>query len=167
MHFINFGFNFVVMLRSVLYKIKKALLPGAIILALSVNYCFKYSFDEHDWLLWANRCLSESYDPSGDAKLKKVELSVTPDYFIRLRKTYAKNRHEYFSFNLHRFNDLDYLGNTNSGTLQLKTIADDIIVQTDDIDSMTTVLNLPVKNMGPERLDSLQEALNYFKTKGL
>jgi len=167
MHFINFGFNFVVMQSSVLYKIKKSLLPGVIILAVSINYCFKYSFDERDWLLWANRCLAESYDPSGDPKLKKVELSVTPDYFIRLRKTYAKNRHEYFSFNLHRFNNLDYFGNTNNGTLQLKTIADDIIVQTDDIDSMTTVLNLPVKNMGPERLDSLQEALNYFKTKGL
>lgn len=155
------------MLRSVLYKIKKVLLLATIILAVSVNYCFKYSFDKHDWLLWANRCLSESYDPSGDTKLKKAELSVTPDYFIRLRKTYVKNRHEYFSFNLHRFNDLDYFGNTNNGTLQLKTIADDIIVQTDDIDSMTTMLNLPVKNMGSERLDSLQEALNYFKNKGL
>jgi len=167
MHFINFGFNFVVMQSSVLLKIKKTLLLAAIIFVVAVNYCFKYSFDEQDWLAWTNRCLSQSYDPSGDTKLKKVELSVTPDYFIRLRKTYAKNRHEYFSFNLHRFNDLDYFGNTNKGTLQLKTIADDIIVQTDDIDSMTTVLNLPVKNMGPERLDSLQEALNYFKAKGL
>jgi len=69
---------------------------------------------------------------------------------------------------LHRFSDLDYLGDTNSGTLQLKTIADDIIVQTyndrnGDVDSMTTVLDIPVKNMEPERLDSLKEALNYFK----
>ncbi len=167
MHFINFGFNFVVMQSSVLPKIKKVFLLAAIIFAGCVNYCFKYSFDEQDWLLWANRCLSQSYDSSEDAKLKKVEISVTTDYFVRLRKTYPKNRHEYFSFNLRRFNDLDYFGNTNNGTLQLKTIADDIIVQTDDIDSMTTVLNLPVKNMGPERLDSLQEALNYFKTKGL
>ncbi len=34
-----------------------------------------------------------------------------------------------------------------------------------DIDTMTTVLNIPVKNMEPERLDSLREALNYFKNE--
>jgi hypothetical protein len=54
----------------------------------------------------------------------------------------------------------------------LKTKADDIIVQTyndrhGDVDSMTTVLNIPVKNIEPERLDSLREAFNYFKAKGL
>ncbi len=125
MHFINFGFNFVVMQSSVLPKIKKVLLLAAIILAVSISYCFKYNFDEQDWLSWTNRCLSESAIRSGleNAKLKKVELSVTADYFIRLRKTYAKSRHEYFSFKLHRFNDLDYLGNTNNGTLELKTIS--------------------------------------------
>jgi len=101
-----------------------------------------------------------------------VEISVTSDYFIRLRKTYAKNMQEYYSFNLHQFNDFDYFGDTNAGTLQLKTVADDIIVQTynsrdGDIDSMSTVLNIPVKNVEPERLDSLREAFNYFKSKGL
>ncbi len=172
MHFITFGFNFVVMLRSVMPNIKKVLITVAIIFAISVSYCFKYSFDGQDWLLWTNRCLAQSYDPSGDAKLKKVELTVTADSFIRLRKTYAKDRQEYFSFNLHQFHDMDYLGSTSSGILELKTMADDIIVQTyndrnGDVDSMTTVLNIPVKNMEPERLDSLREALNYFKTKRL
>lgn len=127
---------------------------------------------DEEWLTWANKCLTQSYDPSGDAKLKKWELSVTPEYFIRLRKTYAKGKQEYYSFNLHQLNDMDYLGNTNKGTLELKTNADDIIVQTrndrnGDVDSMTTVLNIPVRNMEPERLDSLREALNYFKGKGL
>jgi hypothetical protein len=172
MHFINFGFNFVVMLKSVLQKIKKTILLAAIILTVSVNYCFKYSFNEQDWLNWANKCLSQSYDSSGDAKLKKLDLTITSDYFFRLRKTYAKDKQEYYSFNLHQFNDLDYFGNTSSGTLQLKTITDDIIVQTyndrkGDVDSMTTVLNIPVKAMEPERLDSLREALNYFKGKGM
>lgn len=128
--------------------------------------------NEQDWLSWANRCLAQSYDPSGDAKLKKFELSVTGDYFIRMRKTYAKGKQEYYSFNLHQLNDMDYLGNTASGTLALKTVEDDIIVQTrndrtGDVDSMATVLNIPVKNMEPERLDSLRNALNYFKAKGL
>ena len=127
---------------------------------------------DEDWLTWANRCLTQSYDPSADAKLKKWELSVTPEYFVRLRKTYAKGKQEYYSFNLHQFNDMDYLGNTNNGTLELKTNADDIIVQTrndrnGDVDSMATMLDIPVKNMEPERLDSLREALNYFKAKGM
>jgi hypothetical protein len=169
MHFINFGFNFVVMLPSVL---KKASLLATIIITVSVNYCFKYNYNEQDWLSWANRCLSQSYDSAGDAKLKKVEIFITPDFFIRLRKTYAKNRQEYYSFNLRRLNDMNYLGDAYNGTLQLKTIADDVIVQTynnrkGDVDSMATMLSIPVKNMEPERLDSLREALNYFKGKGL
>jgi hypothetical protein len=172
MHFINFGFNFVVMLSSVLSQIKKTGLLAAIIIAAALNFSFKYCFNETDWLMWTNKCLSASYDPSGDVKLKKWDITVTSDSFFRLRKTYAKGQQEYYSFNLHQFNDMDYFGNTNTGTLQLRTTADDIIVQTyndrsGDLDSMTTVLNIPVKNMDPDRLDSLKEALNYFKRKGL
>ena len=141
-------------------------------MATVVSYCFKYNMTSEDWLTWTNRCLAESYDPSADTKLKKWELNVTSESFIRLRKTYAKERQEYFSFNLHQFNDMDYTGNTAVGTLTLKTVADDIIVQTrndrhGDVDSMTTVLSIPVKNMGPDRLDSLQEAFAYFKSKTL
>jgi hypothetical protein len=171
MHFINFGFKFVVMPASV-STVKKTGIIIFFIAALSLCYSFKTGMSDQDWLSWANRCLTQSYDPSGDAKLKKWELSVSGDYFLRLRKTYAKGKQEYYSFNLHRLNDMNYLGNTASGTLALKTIADDIIVQTyndrsGDVDSMTTVLNIPVKNMEPERLDSLRDALNYFKAKGM
>ena len=127
---------------------------------------------EQDWLLWTNKCLMQSYNTEADAKLRKFEFSVTEDAFVRLRKTYAKGKEEYYSFNLHQLGDMDYYGNTASGTLLLKTLADDIIVQTrndrkGDIDSMSTVLNVPVKNMEPERLDSLREAFNYLKGKGL
>eukprot|EP01037_Dinobryon_pediforme_P008793 gene8794-8884_t len=158
------------MLTSVRPAIKKVLLATVFALTIAVNFCFKASFGEQDWLLWANKCLSQSYDASADTKLKKWELNVTSDSFIRLRKTYAKGKQEYYSFNLHKLNDIDYVGNTNIGTLELKTVADDIIVQTrndrsGDVDSMTTVLNLPVKNMDPDRLDSLQQAFNYFKGK--
>ena len=172
MQFINFGFNFVVMFRSDLYGIKKSLLLTAVFFAIAVNYCFKYGMTEQDWQLWTNKCLMQSYDASADHKLKKFEFSVTTDAFIRLRKTYAKGKEEYYSFNLRQLNDLDYWGNTSSGILQLKTMADDIIVQTrndrkGDLDTMTTVLNIPVKNMEPDRLDSLREAFDYFKGKGL
>ena len=153
-------------------SIKKTLIAALFIFAVYISYCFKYNFNEEDWLVWTNKCLSQSYDPSGDAKLKKWDLTVTSDAFVRLRKTYQRNKQVYYSFNLDKLNEMDYLGNTVKGIVRLKTIADDIIVQTyndrkGDVDSMTTILNIPVKNMGPERLDSLQEALNYFKAKAL
>jgi len=160
------------MFSEVASMVKKTVLLAAILLIAALNFGFTHSFDEQDWLSWANKCLSQSYNSSGDPKLKKVELSVTAEYFVRLRKTYAKGKQEYYSFNLHKLNDMDYFGNTNTGILQFKTAADDIIVQTyndrhGDVDSMTTVLDVPVKNMGPERLDSLRQALNYFKAKAL
>ncbi len=153
-------------------KFPKILVAVLAILLSASFFGFKPAFDDQDWLAYVNRSLTQSYDQSTDLKLKKVEISLTPDYFVRLRKTYAKNMQEYYSFNLHQFNDMDYLGNTTAGILSLKTMADDIIVQTyndrnGDIDSMTTALDIPVKNMEPERLDSLREAFNYFKAKGL
>jgi len=153
-------------------KFDKVLVAVTAIALAAAVYSFKPAFDDQDWLAYVNRALPESYDQSTDPKLKKVEISLTPDYFVRLRKTYAKNMQEYYSFNLHQFGDMDYLGNTTTGILSLKTMADDIIVQTyndrhGDIDSMTTSLDIPVKNMEPERLDSLREAFNYFKAKGL
>ena len=137
-----------------------------------MHYSFKPAMTEQEMVDWSNRCLNESYDPSGEPKLKKWELVFTDDAFIRLRKTYANGKQEYYSFQLHRFTDMNYMGTTVNGTLQLKAKADDIIVQTyndprEDIDTMATELNLPVKNMEPERLDSLQMVLNYFKSKSL
>ena len=152
--------------------IKKTLTVAFILLAAGISYSFKYSLNDLDWLVWTNKCLTQTYDATTDAKLKKWELSVTGDDFIRLRKTYARNKQVYYSFNLNKLNEIDYSGNATKGTIELKTIADDIIVQTyndrkGDVDSMTTVLDIPVKDMTTERLDSLKEALNYFKTKAL
>jgi len=160
------------MIRSVIKKTKKRYFLGAIVLMSVLHYGFKPAMDEQEMLNWSNRCLNESYDPSGEAKLKKWELVLTNDAFIRLRKTYTNGKQEYYSFQLHRFTDMNYLGSTVNGTLQLKAKSDDIIVQTyndprEDIDTMATQLSLPVKNMEPERLDSLQMMLNYFKNKDL
>jgi hypothetical protein len=145
-------------------------------LAIVPIYAFKCvqgpKMNEQEWLQWSNKCLNESYVPSGEAKMKNWELTVTPEHFIRLRKTFQHGKQEYYSLQLHLFNDLDYLGKTDQGILQLKANNDDIIVQTYDdpkgnVDSMATVLELPVKNMQPERLDSLRTALMYFKSAGL
>jgi hypothetical protein len=160
------------MLKSVLTNTQKILLVAFTLCAVSISYCFTNKFNAEDWLIYANRCLAQSYDASADGKLKKADISITNDYFIRLKKTYAKGKQEYYSFNLNKFNDMDYMGNINTGILELKTVADDIIVQTrndraGDVDSMTTVLNIPVKNMDPDRLDSLRQAFTYFKNKGM
>jgi hypothetical protein len=143
----------------------------AIIPICAFNSGLRPKMDEREWLTWSNRCLNESYDPSGEAKLKTWELTVTAEHFLRLRKTFQHGKQEYFSLHLHLFNDMDYLGTVNHGMLQLKAGNDDVIVQTYDdpkgnVDSMVTSLDLPVKNMQPERLDSLRTALLYFKSGG-
>jgi len=160
------------MLKSLLRKPGKVVILLAIIPICAFKYSFRPKMDEQEWLRWSNKCLNESYDPSDEVKLKTWELTVTPEHFLRLRKTFQHGKQEYFSLQLHLFNDLDYFGDTNHGTLQLKANNDDIIVQTYDdpkgnVDSMATVLELPVKNMQPERLDSLRTALLYFKSGGL
>lgn len=145
----------------------------AILLAIIPTFAFKYplraKMNEQEWLQWSNKCLNEVYDPSGETKLKSWELTISPEHFLRLRKTFQHGKQEYFSLHLHLFNDLDYFGNVSHGTLELKANKDDIIVQTYDdpkgnVDSMATALDLPVKNMEPERLDSLRSALLFFKT---
>jgi hypothetical protein len=117
---------------------------------------------------WANHCLNQKYDPSADLKLKKWDLNINESAFIRFRKTYQNGKQEYYSMHLKKFDDLGYFGNTNGGMLQLKTRAADVIVQTyndpkGDIDSMGHVLNIPLKNIQPECLDSLRNALLYLR----
>ncbi len=160
------------MVKSVLPKNKKIAFVFSVVLIAAVSVCFVADMTDQDWLTWGNKCLAQSFDPSSDQKIKKWELVLTDDSFIRLRKTYQNGKQEYFSFHLHNLQDMDYLGTVNTGTLQLKAKGDDIIVQTyndrkGNVDSMATVLSIPVKNMEPERLDSLQHALLYFKSKNL
>jgi hypothetical protein len=117
---------------------------------------------------YSNYCLKQSYDPSGDAKLKKWELNVTEDLFVRLRKTYQGGKQDYFSFRIKRFADLSYIGTTTAGTLLLSTDADNIIQQTyndpkGNEDEMIQTLSIPVKNMEPERVDSLRTALLFLR----
>ncbi len=158
------------MIRSVIQKANKTYFLTAILALSLLHFSFKAEMTEQEMLSWGNKYLTQSYDPSGEAKLKKWDITLTDDAFVRLRKVYTNGMQTYYSFQLRRFNDMAYIGTTVSGTLQLKTIADDIIVQSyndpkGDIDSMATQLDLPVKNIEPDRLDSLQMALNYFKKK--
>jgi hypothetical protein len=160
---------FVVMVKSVLSKSKKAVFIFSVILSAAISFCFVI---ETDWLGWGNRCFAQCFDPSADIKLKKWDLSITDESFIRLRKTYQTGKQEYFSLQLQRLEEITYLGDVYSGMLQLKTKSDDIIVQTyndrkGNVDTMASVLNIPLKNMEPERLDSLKVALDHLRSKGL
>lgn len=148
----------------------KWLINSCLLLAALAGYGFNRYADKQQTISWSNQCLFQCFDASGEIKLKKWDLSLTADAFLRFRKTYLNGRQEYYSFNLRRFKDLDYLGTATRGTIRIKTLADDIIVQTyndrkGNVDSMTTTLSIPVKNMDAERLDSLYNALNYLKLK--
>jgi hypothetical protein len=121
-----------------------------------------------DELKWIQRILSGSYNQAADTGLKKWDLSVTFDGFFRLRKHFASGKQEYFSFNFKRLSDIDFEGTLNSGNILFTTSEDDIIVQTyndpkGNIDSMTSVLSLPVINVKPEQIDSLKSTVSMFK----
>jgi hypothetical protein len=156
------------MVKSILPKAKGSLIILLIMLSIGFSYAFGPGMSEKDWLGWGNKCLSECFDPSADTKLKKYEITLTDDHFIRLRKTYQHGKQEYYSFHLNKLDSINYLTTATGGQLQFKTVADDIIVQTyedpkGNIDSMSTTLTIPVKGMSPERVDSLNDALRYFK----
>lgn len=165
---INFVHVVCQMINPFLQKPVK-ILPVIVVLC-GLLYSFKPVPDALNLLAWSNKTLLHAYDPTGEAKLKKWELNITDDLFLRFRKTYQNGKQEYYSCQLHSFNDLDYLGTTRVGTLTISTKADDIIVQTyndrkGDIDSMTNTLSIPVRNMEPEQVDSLRNALLTFKSE--
>jgi len=160
------------MAKPVLTRTRKEVIV-LLISCIGLFICgFRFITGETEWLNWSNKALAESYNPATEPSLKKWEITLTPEHFIRLRKTFQHGKQEYYSFNLSRLDSFDYLGDTNNGILHFKTLNDDIIVQTYDdpkgnIDSMSTVLDIPVKSISAERLDSLNSALQYFKTKDL
>ena len=104
---------------------------------------------------------------SGD-KLKKYDLVINPEGFFRYRKYLQNGKQEYYSFSVLRFKDLDYLGNSESGTLILHTRGEDVIVQTyndprGNIDSMAYQVRLPVKGIEAEDLHLIRENLMQIK----
>lgn len=143
--------------------------PFVLLPIFAAVFCgFKAAPSITEVLAWSNHCLNQYYDQSADDKLKKLELTISDNYFLRLRKTYQTGKQEYFSMKMHSFDDLDYSGTPASGTLIIRTKADDIIVQTyndrkGNIDSMATQLNIPVRNIDVEQIDSLHNALLSLK----
>ena len=139
-----------------------------ILLVLLLVLCSgKSSIYLENWK-WIQQCLLQSYNYVADSRLKKWELSVAPEGFFRLRKFHVSGKQEYFSFHFSRLKDVRYDGVADSGNIVFNTLADDIIVQTfndaeGNVDSMSTVLKIPVINMRIQKLDSLRKALMMFQ----
>jgi hypothetical protein len=101
-------------------------------------------------------------------KIRKFELLLSDEGFLRYRKTYNSGKQEYYSLNLTRVSSMDYLGDTASGNLLLKTIEDDVIVQTyndrdGNVDSMATQFRLELHAVEPEDLLALQNDILGMK----
>jgi hypothetical protein len=155
--------------KSVL-SVKKPLIPLTLLAGLTMLWlCGATILDEQQWLVWCNKCLLQSYNYFAATNIKKSDLNITYDGFVRYRKIYQNGKQEYFSFHLHRFKDLDFQpDNAEGGKLNLHTIGSDVIVQTytdpnGDIDSMATTLTIPVRGLLPAQADSLKMGLLYLK----
>jgi len=160
------------MVRSILNNMKRTSITLLIMLPAALLCAFGPGMGEKEWLDWSNKCLTNSYNPTGEAKLKKWEISITPEHFIHFRKTYQHGKQLYYSFNLKQLDTVNYQQTAIGSQLIFRTLRDDIIVQTYDdpkgnIDSMSTELSIPVKEISPERLDSLNDAIKYFKDEKL
>lgn len=107
--------------------------------------------------------LLEHYDAEqGLMKVKKTELNVTNTGFCRYKRHFENGKIEYLSFNLIKFKDLDYIGTVKSGQLVIRTLGDDVIVQTyndkrGDIDSMAAVMTIPLRQVEAEDLNDFVE----------
>lgn len=116
--------------------------------------------------------LTDHYNGDNSLKnLKKYELHVTDKGFCRYKIVFNTGKVEYFSCNLVKFKNVDYLGTSKSGTLLVRTKGDDVIVQTyndsrgGDIDSMATYMAIPLKNLEAEDLIDLADKFQQMYLK--
>jgi hypothetical protein len=116
--------------------------------------------------------LSEHHDmESAGQGIKKFELHVTDKGFCRYKRFFNSGKIEYFSFNLLKYKQLDYLGTVQKGIIYLRTRGEDVIVQTyndgrrGDIDSMATYMSIPVKNIEAEELNDLTVRFQQMSQK--
>jgi hypothetical protein len=102
-------------------------------------------------------------------KIKKCEITISNEGFLRHRRTYASGKQEYYSLNLSRLQSLDFYGNTSVGRLTILTLEDDVIVQTyndrqGNVDSMAVRFDLQVGAVEPEDVVMLQRDLLEIKS---
>lgn len=139
-------------------KIAVGLKMSVFILCCLAFFAFTSSDLLNDEAIFMQKKLVEHYDLGQEAAgVERGELTVTNTGFCRYKRFFQNGKIEYFSFNLMKFKDLDYLGTVRSGRLMLHTEEDDVIVQTyndklGDLDSMAADLTIPLKNIDAEEL---------------
>lgn len=113
--------------------------------------------------------LNKMHNPESELlKIRKCELLLSDEGFLRYRKTYISGKQEYYSLNITRISSMDYLGDTGFGNLVLRTMEDDVIVQTyndrsGNVDSMATYFRLDLHALEPEDLLALQDDIFGMK----
>jgi hypothetical protein len=141
---------------------------GALGLALC-SFCMFRQLDED--AAYLQKKLIEHYDVSQEGpEILSYELQFTNSGFCRYKRQFVNGKVEYFSFNSMRFKNLDYSGTIKNGRLFLRTISDDVIVQTfndseGDIDSMATFVSIPLKDIGTTDLADLAEKFQRLHLK--
>lgn len=101
-------------------------------------------------------------------KIRKCEITISDEGFLRYRRTYLNGKQEYYSLNVSRLRSIDYLGSTSTGSLNIRTLEDDVIVQTyndrtGNVDSMAVQLTIELKAVEPEDLQNIQHDLLEMK----
>ena len=113
--------------------------------------------------IYLQKTLQEHYDISQEGPdISGHELQVTNTGFCRYKRLYTNGKVEYFSFNILKYKRFEYDGTPENGRLFLRTLSDDVIVQTHhdregDVDSMATYLAIPLKDMQEADLKGLAE----------
>ena len=120
--------------------------------------------------MWVQRLLVQSFNPPAENHLKKWDLSFNLQGFFRLKLFYPSGKQEYYAFHVSRFKNLEYQGTDSAGNIIFETLQDDIINQTyndpiGNIDSMSTILRLPVSHLEVKQIDSLRAILQNLSNK--
>lgn len=136
------------------------ILTGLVLMSFSVPILLE------EQAVYIQNMLKDHYDERSVApEIKRYELNVTNTGFCRYKCYFTSGKVAYFSFNLKKFKDIDYYGSDKRGTLYLRTIGEDVIMQTyndrrnGDIDSMASCMSIPLKNIEPQDLIDLSDRL--------
>lgn len=149
-------------------KITVCLKMWLFILCCFAIFAFKATDLLNDQAIFVQKKLADHYDGLQEAfGLKRGELTVTNSGFCRYKRYFENGKIEYFSFNLIKYRDFDFLGTVKSGKLRIYTMSDDVIVQTyndkaGDLDSMASSMTIPLKNIEPEDLADFSKSFQLM-----
>jgi len=138
-------------------------------LAIVLLVCCSFKSDEVEDLVPAlQNTLQHSLLTSPQLNPAKTKLEVNQAGFVRYTQTLRSGKQNYASLNLCKFYKMDYWGTTASGTLIIRSVKNNVIIQTfndpsGDVDSMSTHMDIPISSIEPEQLNALEQQLQRVK----